>query len=176
MSLILCSFLIKSQNGPLFCSRIAHEHIAFACVSHLIQILQFVQPELDTEKRVEAVGLGCLGLQRYANENWISHILNYLTEVPHAELRSDVPLLRQLLQLASKHDVLLQTLGRHIESDNQVTALNSALQKLQSFPEICALISHVFSFQDTFSARQLVDGPGMKFCPLCHSHISMGAR
>lgn len=110
---------------------------------------------------MEAVGLGCFGLQRYASENWISHILNYLTEVAQAELNSEVPLIRQLLQLATNHDVLLKNLRPRIDGEDPVMAQPEPLQKLKAFPGICDLICRVLSFQDFFSTQQLAEGPGM---------------
>jgi hypothetical protein len=89
--------------------------------------------------------------------------LNYLDEVTHAELSSDVPLTRQLLQLTVSHDVLLQTLRPNTDGDDQGTAPAPALQKLNAFPGVCDLIRRVISFQDSFTAQQLVDGPGMQF-------------
>lgn len=163
--LILRSFLAKSTNGPLLSPCIGHEHIAFACVSHLIQILGFVQPEIEREKKIEAVGLGCLGLQRYASRHWISHILNYLNEVDHPEFSSGVPLIAQLLHLTTAHDILLQTVRPRIYEDDQVMAPTPELQKLKTFPEICDLITRVLSFQDSFSAKQLAEGPSMQLKP-----------
>lgn len=163
--LILCSFLAKSKNGPLLSPRIGHEHIAFACVSHLIHILEFVQPEVKRQKKIEAVGLGCLGLQRYASQHWVSHILNYLNETDHPEISSDVPLIAQLLQLTTAHNILLKTVGPRIDDDDQVMAPTPALQKLDPFPETYDLLTRVLSFQDSFSAKQLVEGPSMQSAP-----------
>lgn len=108
---------------------------------------------------MKAVGLGCLGLQRYASENWISHILNYLTEVAQAELNSEVPLIRQLLQLTENHDVLWREGRPRIDGEGPVKASPEPLQKLKAFPGIYDLVSRVLSFEDSFSARQLVEGP-----------------
>lgn len=51
-NLILGSFLAESKNGPHLCPSIGHEHIAFACVSHLIQLMEFVQPEVERDKKM----------------------------------------------------------------------------------------------------------------------------
>lgn len=164
-NLILRSFLAESSSGPRLCSSIGHEHITFACVAHLIQLLDFVQPEVEPEKKMVAVGLGCLGLQRYASQHWISHLLNYLNEVAVPELSSEVPLIRQLLQLTKTHNTILKTVRPRIDEDDQCVAPNPALQKLKTFPETCDLVSRVISFQDSFSAKQLAEGPSMQFPP-----------
>lgn len=162
------SFLLGSRSGPSISAHIAHEHIAFACVSQLIQILEFAQSESREDEIMEAVGLGCLGLQRYASENWTFHIQKY-TELSHTELNPEVPLMRQLLRLATRHNELSGILKPHVTENAQDLAstlvTDTWLQGLGAFPGVCDLFGRIHCFQDLFSAQQRLTGPGMRVYP-----------
>lgn len=149
-------------------AQIAHEHIAFACVSHLLQILEFAHPEFQKDKMTEIVGLGCFGLQRYASEHWTSHILKYI-QLAHTELNSDSPLVTQLIRLSARHDALSTTITLPVNENAHSLASNLTndtwLQKLGAFPRVCDLISRTHTFQKMFSDQQLLEGPGMEAHP-----------
>lgn len=112
----------------------------------------------------EAVGLGCLGLQRYASEHWTSHVLKF-AELSHAEPSPEVPLIQQLLRLVARHDTLSRTIAPDTKDNTETLAscpaTDSGLQ-LAAFPGVCDLIGRVRSSQKLFSAQQLTEGPGMK--------------
>lgn len=134
-------------------------------MSHLIQTLEFAQSDFQKEEMTEAVGLGCLGLQQYASEHWISHVLNF-TELSDAEPSAEVPLIKQLLRLAARHDTLSNTFTP-VTNDNtealaSCSATDTGLQHLSAFPTVFDLIGRVQSFQKVFYAHQLTEGPGMK--------------
>lgn len=113
---------------------------------------------------MEAIGLGCLGLQRYASENWTFHILKY-TEFGYTELSPEAPLIQQLLQLAGRHKALSQRLKPNVAENVHILAsipvTDVWVRRLGAFPEICDLIGRVHSFRDIFSAQQVLQGPGM---------------
>lgn len=161
----LYSFLLDSRSGPSISAQIAHEHIALACVSHMLQILEFAKPDFQNEKMTEAVGLGCLGLQRYSSEHWTSHILNY-TKLADTELNPESPLIRQTIRLSERHEILSRTITLCVNENAQVLASPSTndtwLQRLAPFPGVCDLIFRVQTFQKVFSAQQLLEGPGME--------------
>lgn len=164
------SFLLGSRSEPSVSARIAHEHIAFACISHLIQILQFAPPDFQKQARLEAVGLGCLRLQRYASENWTFHVRKY-TEIAGTELSLEAPLIRQLLRLTERHSFLSRALVRtHVQESVQASAATRVtdtwLQRLEALdPEMQNLISRVHCFQEWLAAEQLLNGPGMLLRP-----------
>lgn len=171
--LINCSFLLESINGPLLSPHTGHQHIAFACESHLIQVLQLIDPELLHEKKTETVGLGCLGLQRYASQNWISHVLKFLAQAADEELNPEVPVIARLLQLTASHQALLLKVKPQMQTYDQSSASNLALEKLNGFPETRNLIRRVLAFQESFSARQLVEGPGMQLPSIIVTYLRM---
>lgn len=115
---------------------------------------------------LEAVGLGCLRLQRYASENWTFHVRRY-TELAGTELSPEDPLMRQLLRLADRHSFLSRILERtHVQEsmrDSASTAVTDTwLQRLGAVDsKIQNLIGRVHCFQDWLAAEQLSKGPGM---------------
>lgn len=113
----------------------------------------------------EAVGLGCLGLQRYASQHWTSHVLKF-TELSHAEPSAEVPLIKQLVQLTARHDILSRTLppvtNESAETLVSYPATDTGFRHLVAFPGVCDLIGRVQSFQKVFCAQQLTEGPGME--------------
>lgn len=134
-------------------------------MSQLIQTLDFAQSDFQEEKMTEAVGLGCLGLQRYAREYWPIHVVKS-TELSHAELSAENPLIKQLLRLVARHDTLSRTFTPatkvNAEDMASFTATDNGLQHLSAFPGVCDLIGRVQIFQKAFYAQQLTEGPGME--------------
>lgn len=111
---------------------------------------------------MEKVGLGLFGLQEYANEYWIFHVLHYV-EAKGGPLDRRSPLLTQLLRFATKHADIAKA-RTHTPSGLSASARNpiqdSISEKLQIAPEIHNLICQVLSFQQELDAKQASEGPG----------------
>lgn len=113
-----------------------HYDIAFACTSYLIMGLTLVDPDYDENQRLIDVGKGLHGLQLYANEFWLEHILTY------ADLASGD---RNTLP-ASK---LLSALQAFVKKQMSIwTRINLSEQKNLQKQKLEALDSRVDSFQD----------------------------
>jgi hypothetical protein len=140
----------------------SHHDIAFACVSQLIQTLDFANSDIPSATLTETVGLGLLGLQEYALEYWISHVFHYVEATDGLlDLRS--PLLTQLLRFAAKHtDVAMAqpntTPGLSESTGNLLEGIIPS--KLKAVPEIHNFIFQVLNFRHKFDAKQASEGPG----------------
>ncbi|KAH6871240.1 hypothetical protein B0T10DRAFT_568420 [Thelonectria olida] len=67
--------LLSIVSGPFISSLTAHQDIAFACISQLIQVLDHVHSDIPRSDLTTRTALGIFGLQSYANEHWIQHFL-----------------------------------------------------------------------------------------------------
>lgn len=132
-------------------------------MSQLTQTLDFASDDAPSAALKERVGLGLLGLQEYAHEYWISHVLHY-AEAKGGPLDQQSPLLTQLSKLAVKHtnliaQIQLDTLPGISESiDNPIQ--NNISEKLQVVPELHSLMRQVLDFRHKFDVKQASEDPG----------------
>lgn len=149
-------FLLESSNGQFLSPRVGHYDIAFACVSHLLQMLDFARGNELQPKLFVKVGLGIYGLQRYALEHWITHVLEFMAH--DEEFKSkDSPLMAQATRLAQEHDRIPR---RSILTSKEEFAveisnfLSLRLERLRGFPEVFELVRKILSFRDYLDSRE----------------------
>lgn len=132
-------------------------------MSQLTQTLDFARDNIPSTELTEKVGLGLLGLQEYANEYWIFHVLRYI-EAQDGPPDQRSPLLTQLLNFATKHTNVAKTqpntLSGFSEPASPATIQERIPDKLKVVPEIHSLICQVLNFRQKFDAKQASEGPG----------------
>lgn len=156
-------FLLDSQRWPFVSSSSSHHDIAFACVSQVMQTLDFASNDPPSSALMERVGLGLLGLQEYAHEYWSLHVLRYF-EANNGPVDQQSPLLAQLSRFVAKHTDLLardQLRTLPAPSDSISSPIQDKIpEKLQVVPELRSLVFHVLEFRRIFDAKQSTEGPG----------------
>lgn len=128
-----------------------------------MQTLEFASNDMPSSALTERVGLGLLGLQDYAHEFWLFHVLRHF-EATNGSVDQQSPLLTQLSRFSAKHTDLLAGAqpnalpGRFDSIDSPVQ--NKISEKFQALPELGSLICQVLDFRRNFDARQASEGPG----------------
>jgi hypothetical protein len=156
-------YLRSELSGPFISSFTANEDIAFACISHLIQVLDYVDDDISPEDLMTQTGLGLFGLQSYANENWIHHLLQIFEyDAPSSSIAQGAVVM-QALRLCAKHNRLLRSRGIeppiYLQEASSID-LKPCLNKLESTPEIQLLIRQVLSFRSLLEDQQAKNGLG----------------
>lgn len=139
--------LLSSDSGPFIVESDANYSLAYACVSQAVNNLDLVLTN-DHHEQLLQVCLGLYGLHDYAEEYWISHVLEAMS-IEHQNGRAS---LTQLLgTLCQKHAHATATLritgppsnlpGTAEENEKTLTA--EELQQLSHIPELGNLITHV---------------------------------
>lgn len=111
----------------------------------------------------ERVGLGLLGLQEYAHEYWLFHVLRYF-EISTGPVDQKSPLLTQLSRFMAKHTNLLARAQLNAlpgpSSSTNSPFQDNIPEKLQVAPELRSLICQILDFRHNFDAKQASEGPG----------------
>lgn len=128
-----------------------------------MQTLDFACDVMPPSALTERVGLGLLGLQEYAHEYWIFHVMRYL-EASNGPVDQQSPLLTQLSRFVTKHtDLLARAQFNTLPGlPNSTSSLiqDSVLEKLQGVPELRILVGQVLDFRQNFDVKQISEGPG----------------
>lgn len=156
-------YLLSAPTGPFISSLTAHEEIAFACISHLIQVLDYVHGDITCPDLMIRTGLGIFGLQRYANEHWIQHFLQLFGDSASSSSATQSSVGRQAARLYAKHSQLMQCHGTepavHSQDDPSI-GLELRLDRLDSMPQIQQLVCDVLNFRKTLEDQQTTNGLG----------------
>ncbi len=151
-------FLLDPMSGPFTTSLSAHRSIAYACISHLIQALDFVA--MPAEVMTTRVGLGICGIHTYATEYWIEHFLDSVAK-DSIHLPSDT-LVRQVQRLALKHSELsrhdVRASLNHVDS-GFAKSVDSRLQLVDSLIPVQALMAILLAFRKRPKCQQPLGGP-----------------
>lgn len=154
---------MSNASGPFILSLTAHQDIAFACISHLIQALDYVDNDIPRPDLEIRTGLGIFGLQAYANEHWIHHLLEMFKDGIPLPSRTRDSVSRRALQLCAKHSQLKQshntTPSAHFQEGPSID-LDLRLSRLDPMPEIQHLIRQVLYFRKRLEDQQSKNGLG----------------
>lgn len=128
-----------------------------------MQTLDFASNDVPSSTLTERVGLGLLGLQEYAHEYWLTHVLRYF-EAGNGPVDQQSPLLIQLSRFSAKHMELLAR-AQHKTLLGASDSISSTIQHsipegLQFVPEPRTLICQVLDFRHNFDTKQASEGPG----------------
>jgi len=139
--------LLSPESGPFINERDATYSLAFACVSQTVNSLDLALTNHHDEQLLQ-VCLGLYGLHDYAEEYWISHILDAMA-IGRQDGRA--PLTQLLGALCQKHAEVAARLRipepqsysptAAEKTDEMLTA--EELERLSHIPELGNLIIHV---------------------------------
>jgi len=166
---------------------LAHCSIAFACVSHLVRMLDYASGTGTSAELTESTGLGIFGLQGYANEYWIEHLLHVMDEGvadgdDESLVRARESLFKQTKRLCVKHAQAASSDEASSQLDISTTIhqsgrLDSRLHRLEAIPELHQLVSRVLSSRMELESQQETRGICTFITPiLCTGIIFSGAR
>ncbi|RFN46906.1 nacht domain-containing protein [Fusarium flagelliforme] len=139
----VAQYLLSRPSGPLISSSVAHRDIAFACISQLIQVLDYAHRDKSSPELMIRTGLGLLGLQSYANEYWIEHFLQGLEDQSSA---------------ITETSVCYDTISPINSPQDPDISSNLPLDKLDPVPGIQRLIRQVHNFRKTLEDQQSKHG------------------
>lgn len=156
-------YLLSIPSGPFLSSATAHQDIAFACISQLMQVLDYVDGDIPRPDLMARTGLGIFGLQNYANEHWIHHFLHIFEDSASFSSVTPNSVVRQVFRLYAKHSRLMQCHGTTPSvqfQDDPSAWLDLGLDRLDSLPEIQQLICQVLNFRKSLEDQQTKNGLG----------------
>ena len=153
--------------GPLFDFATAQHDITFACIIYLTSSFTLIDPHYSKERRLVDVAKGWHGLQRYANEYWIEHLLTSANTVDgNKDSNAWKSLLPHLYELCNRHrqvgriiDMIPKQEYTHLSPE----ARDPRSEVLREFDEVYLLVESELAYQQDSKMVRPTATPGEGF-------------